>query len=44
MSYEILFWISVVFHVTRTRIYIGHDERKYEAATLGILLTPSRKN
>lgn len=38
MSWETLFWISMVAHLFRTRIYIGTDERKYEAATLGILL------
>ena len=38
MSYETLFWISIAFHLLRTRVYIGHDESKYNAATLGILL------
>lgn len=42
MSYETLFWISIAVHVIRTRIYIGHDKQKYDAATWGILLRDKR--
>lgn len=37
-TYKLLFWVSVAYHIVRTRIYIGSDEKKYEASDIGLLL------
>jgi len=36
--YRIGFWVLLAWHVLRTRIYIGPDQAKYDAATFGILI------
>ena len=37
-TYQIGFWVLLVWHVLRTRIYIGPDRAKYAASTFGILI------
>jgi hypothetical protein len=42
MNYELAFWILLTINVTaflcKTTVYIGSDEKKYEASDFGILL------
>lgn len=36
-NYRLGFWILFVLHLVRTRVYIGPDAKKYDAATFCIL-------
>lgn len=43
MIYKILFYCLICFFIGRKsvgfKLYIGNDPKKYEAATMGVLLT-----
>jgi len=46
MDYKTAFWMlvasAVTYVVSRTTVYIGHDEAKYNAANIGFLIQKRR--